>query len=415
MADLIEYIRWRGDLTFSERPFNNIDNLVLSQVCYQDLEGIAPAAGQGSISLHEAAEQYFTGDLDRGMITGQDWEQNNQFFSEVSRSRRFCGIRISDYVNEIDSTGAKRTQFCAMLFTLPDGSRYIAYRGTDDTVVGWEEDFMLSYTVTEAQEKALQYMVDLLHRYPSPRPGLLDRLSGRSGDHRRERWMAGGHSKGGNLAVYAAARLPLALQDRIEGVYDNDGPGFDREVLSPELFDRIRGRVRKIVPEYSVIGMLLEDPQVRRNLEEQDEWLMVVRSSGKKIMQHWALTWQVEGTDFCRAEGLDTQAEKIDSLLDRWISSATFDEREAFVSTLFGAMKEVGPNISDVMANGRTLTRTLTRDFLHSDPETRTAVAKFFLSLYEEGMDSMPEHIPLIHRSKAEHQERTEYEENDNE
>lgn len=424
MADLIEYIRWRGDLTFLERPFNEVDNLVLSQIAYHAFDGIVPgettavatgltatemaggtdteaveasatemvgdgtaeaaaATGAGAklyagnvtvsvtapalmsrfIRLQDAADLFFI-DPSRGAIPGQDQTRNNEFLREAADSARFRDVLLSDYVNRISDSEELQTQFCALVFTLPDGSCYIAFRGTDDTIVGWREDFMISYTVTYAQLQSVEYLKR--HLQEDPIPGRV--------------WRVGGHSKGGNLALYGAAHLPDDLLSKLSGVYSNDGPGLDPELADSEKIKRLNGIYHKIVPAYDIIGMLLED----REACQKADWLTIVKSSEKGIMQHWALSWQVEGDHFQRAKELDKAADSSNQLFDRWVSSASFDEREAFVGTLFDAMGVFGPNMSDFLNAGLKSGGALAEGFFHGSAETKAAVAKFFKSLGEQ-------------------------------
>lgn len=383
MADLIEYIRWRGDLTFLERPFNEVDNLVLSQIAYHAFDGIVPgettaeadvgvnscasnvsvpATGPASryIRLQDAADIFFT-DPGRGAIPGQDQTRNNEFLREAADSARFRDVLLSDYVNRVSDSEELQTQFCALVFTLPDGSCYTAFRGTDDTIVGWREDFMISYMVTYAQLQSVEYLERHLREDPIP---------GR-------KWRVGGHSKGGNLAMYSAAHLPDDLLPKLTGVYSNDGPGLDPELADSEKIKRLNGIYHKIVPAYDIIGMLLED----REACQKADWLTIVKSSEKGIMQHWALSWQVERDHFQRAKELDRAADSSNQMLDRWVSSASFEEREAFVGTLFDAMGVFGPNMSDFLNAGLKSSGALAESYFHGSAENKAAVSKFFKSL----------------------------------
>ncbi len=379
MADLIEYIRWRGDLSFWERPFNEVDNLVLSQICYHCFDGIVPGHGEGAVTLRDAADRFFE-HPERGEIPGQDQARNNEFLREVKDSERFSEILMRDYVNIIMDShryGAQ-TQFAAFHFCLPDESHYIGFRGTDNTVVGWREDFKISYMVTEAQEHAAEY----LRRVMQEMENWKDQI-----------WRVGGHSKGGNLALYSALCLPPEMQDALTTIYNNDGPGIAPEMFDKESYRRLRGRIRKIVPEYDIIGMLFEKREIRENPAGDRGRLLVVGSSEKGAMQHWALTWQVKRDHFERKTRIHPEASKIAEILDRWVTSASFEEREAFVSTLFDAMDQFGPAMSDVINAGLRGYNTILSGLLRGSPETRTAVGKYFQSLLNVGVESAVENV----------------------
>lgn len=379
MADLIEYIRWRGDLPFGEKSFNEVDNLVLSQVCYHCFDGIVPGRGEGYVTLREAADRFFEYP-ERGAIPGQDPQRNNEFLREVKDSERFSGVLMGDAVSI--SVNAPRegcqTQFAAFHFLLPDGSHYVGFRGTDNTVVGWREDFMISYMVTEAQERAADYL----------RAVMLE-----TENYQGEIWRVGGHSKGGNLALYSALALPPSMQDALTTVYSNDGPGIAPQMFDKESYQRLRGRVRKIVPEYDIIGMIFEKREVRENPDSDRGRLLVVGSSEKGAMQHWALSWQVKRDRFERKTAMDPNSVKIAELLDRWVTSATFEEREAFITTAFDAMDQFGPTMSDVLSVGIRGYNTIASDLLLGSAETRAAAGKFFQSLFSESVENAKENV----------------------
>ena len=374
MADLIEYIRWRGDLTFSERPFNDVDNLVLSQIAYHAFDGIIPSPGQGQISLQEAAD-LFLEHPERGAIPGQDQSQNNRFLKEAAACPRFGQVLVSDFVNDISDYCNNRMQFSALCYHLPDDSHYCAFRGTDDTVVGWREDFMFSYEITNAQKEAAFYLASRVTENP-------DAL-----------WRVGGHSKGGTLAVYAATNLVADLQDRIDSVYSNDGPGIPEEFSNREGQARIQKRIHKFTPTYGMIGMLLEDPDtIRYPAKAQEEGsLTIVKSSARDIVQHWALSWQVEGDHFQTALDQQPRVKHLNRVFDRWIRSASFEERQAFIRTLFDSMNEVGSNVSDLLKSPIQVGNIVLGHMRDADSLTQSAIRKFFDSLGHENQRQLLE------------------------
>ena len=372
MADLIEYIRWRGDLTFIDRPFNEVDNLVLSQIAYHAFDGIIPSPGQGQISLQEAAD-LFLEHPERGAIPGQDQTMNNNFLRDAAGCPRFGDLMVSNFVNDIADYSNNHMQFSALCYLLPDGSRYCAFRGTDDTVVGWREDFMFSYQVTNAQKEATLYLTSRIRENPSAV------------------WRVGGHSKGGNLAVYAAIHLAQPLQNQLQAVYSNDGPGIPEELRDQEGYARIRDRMHKFTPAYGMIGMLLEDPAVVHHpAKAQTEGrITIVKSSARDIVQHWALSWQVEADHFQTAADQSPKAKRMNRIFDRWIRSASFEEREAFIRTLFDSMNEVGSNVSDLLKSPIQVGNIVLGRMRDADPLTQSAIRKFFDSLGYENQKQL--------------------------
>lgn len=213
MANILEYLDWRGDLTLLERPFNEVDNLILAEICYLDFSGFVPAGFQTQqVTLLDAASAYFAAhpETNMGVLVP---DQIPVLVEHAAKTARFGDIRLLGYVNRIDEE--TQTQFSALTMLLPDGSAYVAFRGTDDTIVGWKEDFNMAFTPEiPAQKYAAEYLRQVSAALPF-RPLLV-----------------GGHSKGGNLAVYAAVFCGQDVQKRILAVYNNDGPGFYSSLLS---------------------------------------------------------------------------------------------------------------------------------------------------------------------------------------
>ncbi|MCF0132991.1 MAG: DUF2974 domain-containing protein [Blautia sp.] len=368
MADLIEYVRWRGDLSFRERPFNDVDNLIFSQIVYHSFDGIVPGTDtKGKISIKEAVKQYLN-HPDAGGFPGLDQERNDEFLKLAAESVRFGMVEMSDYVNVVfNEQDGRRTQFCALVYHLPDRSKYIAFRGTDSTIVGWREDFMISYKETDAQQQALAYTKQMLKKY------------------RRHKtvWRVGGHSKGGNLAVYSFAGLDQSLQDKFCAFYNNDGPGFDPEVfgsIEQDVREKMLSRYHKFVTTYDVIGMLFAEKEVRENPEEQP-WLTIVASSAKGLMQHWMLTWQVLPDGFETRDKLENGAQAIGDVLDRWVHSASLEEREAFISTLFDAIEKEGSDIVEALSDAKRTAKDVIRELMNGNHKTRDMSRKLIAIL----------------------------------
>ncbi len=305
MPNIHDYVVWRGDLTFAERPFNELDNLVLCQLSYIDMSRAFPAGE--IISVGDLIQEI----LDRDQLTTlvadgiQKKAEYTAFARAAAASRRFGRLLMSDYVDILDEK--REVQFSAVTFRLDKETAFIAFRGTDSSLVGWKEDFMLSFEKIEAQEQALNYV----HRQMS----------------KPLRYCIGGHSKGANLALYASCLLTKEELDRIDHVYVNDGPGLCPDVMDLSLMNRVDPITTKIVPEYDVIGKIFEMP-VSDN--------RIVKSSDVGIMQHGILTWQL------RDGGLDLVPENdpgsiwIGNVLDQWIGGvADTEDRKTFIDDLF--------------------------------------------------------------------------------
>ena len=203
MGNIMDYIEWRGDLPFTQSEFNDVDNLILACFSYVNLDGIQEAASQNGIELKALTEKFLQLHTEKELKEDKSFIRFAPFMMlEMAKTERFGQCVIRNYVNEIVAEEAQ--QFSAVEICLSDGTSYISFRGTDDTIVGWKEDFNLSTGVVPAQERAVEY---------------LRRIAGSL----QEMVRVGGHSKGGNLAVYGAV-MCKEIHPWILQVYSNDGP-----------------------------------------------------------------------------------------------------------------------------------------------------------------------------------------------
>ena len=155
--NMLDYLVWRGDLTFAQSEFNEVDNLILCYLVYVNLDGIAPEMGEEAVSVRQLSETFFT------RYSEKELEKDKSFIrfapvvlKEMAQTRRFGDLLVQNYVNKVDLE--KMLQFAAMEIQLGDGTTFVAYRGTDDTIVGWKEDFYLSRGVVPAEKEAVDYL-----------------------------------------------------------------------------------------------------------------------------------------------------------------------------------------------------------------------------------------------------------------
>ncbi len=311
MADMFDYLKWRGDVPFYIDPFNEVDGVVLAELAYADFDGILPDSFR-RVSVQEADEKYFEiHSREEALASKNHIVRSPLLMDDMLSGRRFESMKLTKYENIINTD--KDMQMSAVTFLLKDGSAYVAFRGTDNSVVGWKEDFNMSYLPeTEGQRNAVRYLNEVGTRIKRP-------------------LRVGGHSKGGNFAVYASAFCDKRIQDRIIEVYTNDGPGFREEVMCEEGYQRILPKVVSIVPDTSIIGMLLTSEVDHR----------VVKSSEKGIMQHDAMSWQTERNRMVPAEQSALGA-FIKSSQKDWLSKIDDESRELFVNTLFSLLEATG-------------------------------------------------------------------------
>ncbi|WP_026670463.1 Mbeg1-like protein [Butyrivibrio sp. AE3006] len=349
MANVINYLKWRGDLTFDESLFNEVDNLVLSLVVYSDLKGIVPEyMSGGSIKVKDAAAAFFEKHDPKYMSRIEyDW-----VLYYMAKSRRFSDLLLSDFMDINDMS--QNMLVTAMTVRLPDGRRYVSYRGTGYDIDDWRMDFMISFQEIPAQKEALNYLSNVMQKY--------------SGD-----FLVGGHSKGGNLALYASMNISDTLQIRIKQIYSNDGPGICSEFLDEERFENIRLRLTHIVPEFCIVGMLFE-PNVRH---------IIIGSEAKGIAQHTGMTWQVDGNHFKRKKHLNENSVMYNSIIDDWIESNSMEQREIFTKDIFDSLKAGGAtSIQDIQDGGMHGFGTILLSMANSESKTKIVFGKFISTFW---------------------------------
>ncbi len=308
MYNITDYIKWRGDLSFNEAPFNEVDNLIFTQLSYLDFSGIVSQEINNRITLAEAWKKYVL--LERkpeGIILP---DELYTMFEEMAKSRRFSELNISAYISKIDELSEK--QFAAISLSF-EKNIYVSFRGTDDNLVGWKEDFNMAFMETvPAQAEAALYLNKVMKKtFNKP-------------------VYVGGHSKGGNLSVYAAMHCDKRYKRRIKKVYTNDGPGFLEKIIKSKEYAEISGRIVSIVPEGSVVGQLLSHGK-------PDD--IIVKNESSVLKQHNPFTWSVMGSKFVRAEKLSEQSIAADTVIKSWLSKLDDAERESFADAIYEFFK----------------------------------------------------------------------------
>jgi len=312
MANIFDYLDWRGDLTFAQAPFNSVDNIILAQLSYLPLDEFVPGPEMiekmKKITVAETARRFaqvFRREP-RRFGTALIFKEDPKLLAALGRSRRYGDLVLEGYVNQVDA-GAQK-QFAALTIVL--GARegaFVTYRGTDFSLVGWKEDFNMSFNAeVPAQGEAVRYLETMARRLRGP-------------------LMTGGHSKGGNLAVYAASFCAAAVRRRLRAVYNNDGPGFGPAVPRSPGYQAVRDRIVSLVPEASVVGMLFE----------HEENYTVVKSTKTGILQHNAYSWEVLGPDVVRLQEVNRESRFVDRTLKEWMAALSPAQRQGFTEALY--------------------------------------------------------------------------------
>jgi hypothetical protein len=308
MGNVISYVYEFGGFTFTEKPFCEIDGLIFSHLSYFVFDNIVPGLDDNkpAILLSDVA-QY----MDWHDFISVKWEEdkNKELFYKVAFSRRYRDTRVNYLVNEIDTGGDM--QFCAVTFMLANGDVFISFRGTDDNIVGWREDFNMAYsTPVGAQIKSTEY-VEKVARLLAKKRSL--------------RFYFGGHSKGGNLAVYAAMTCNEKIKHRIGRIYNMDGPGFRPDFMETLKYDAIKEKIIKILPDESFVGMLMET---------KDDYELI-KSSEIGVSQHICFSWQVQGDRFERSESEVPKRKDLYDRINNWIFGMEKEKVGDFIDNLF--------------------------------------------------------------------------------
>ncbi len=374
MGNIIDYIREYGHELFEERPFSAEDSLVLAQFAYLKLDGAVPSVREGcrTINLSEVKRRK----PDREIFADTRYEEENRaLLDALTESRRFGSLGLNYHENHIDRE--REYQFCAVTCFLDNGLVYLAFRGTDESIVGWKEDFNMAFRPpVPGQLLSVEY-VNRVAKLLGIRDGNC------TGEAKAGRYlMLGGHSKGGNFAVYAAMNCDRNIQDAIRSVYSHDGPGFRPEIFESSSFARIRSRIVKIIPHSSVIGMLFDN----------HEPYQVVESSTFGILQHDPFTWELCGGHFVKAKDLNKGRKISNEVLNQWILSLDEQQLEHFVESLFEAVEASGAEtLTDFSKQWFQNSLRVMRAFKDMDKETKRQMRKTFASLLRTVSDILSE------------------------
>ena len=341
MGNIMDYISWRGDLSFEQSQFNEVDNLILACFSYVNLDGISAVTKQKGIGLKKLTKEFMK------LHTMKELEADKSFIRlapfmmmEMAKSVRFGKCVVRNYVNDIVTEAEQ--QFAAMEIVLEDGTSYVSFRGTDDTIIGWKEDFNLSTGVVPAQKRAIEY---------------LQKIS----EHTDGMLRVGGHSKGGNLAIYGSVMCKSAHEKILE-IYSNDGPGFSREFQELPETKEMMPKIIRIIPEYSIIGTLLE----------HEKEPVIVASSSKGLLQHDAFSWEVQGPALVRRDSLNKTALRFIEILHKWIDGMDMEQKRLLIEDLFATLQASGyENLSEVQSGGLKSLAAMVKRVGKFAPESR--------------------------------------------
>jgi hypothetical protein len=312
MANLIDYLDWRGDLSFKQADFNDVDALVLCQISYMNFDSILTDDFKNVKTIKELWEEFSSHSdfSNRSKMGAMINPASVTLLEKAGKSKRFGSILAGGYVSRIDLK--REEQFSAITFFRKKArfEPFVAFRGTDDTLVGWKEDFNMIIDTIPSQKDALEYLT-------------------RVAKNTFGKMYVSGHSKGGNAAMYASAFINRKYQRRIKKVYNNDGPGFSKEIIATPEIKRLTKVLHSFYPQFSVVGMLFEHVGD----------YTVIESDDRGVMQHDPFSWHVTPCDFVTLPGLTKQTVAFHKTFNAWIESIPMENRKVFVDTFFKVLE----------------------------------------------------------------------------
>lgn len=308
MANILDYLDWRGDITFDKDAFNRVDALILAQLSYLPFDGFVPDSFSDSVSLADTAAEYDPEKVDAKQISFC-YMQDQELLKKLGESARFRDLRLTGYVSRTDTSDD--SQFSAVTCLLPDRKSFVSFRGTDGSIVGWKEDFNFSYmSETPGQRFAMEYV----NAYAMLSEGDL---------------YLGGHSKGGNFAVYAAVFCESPVQNRIKQIFDFDGPGFRDEIAESDAYAAVIPKICSVIPQSSLVGQLLTS-----NTEHK-----IVTSKAYGVAQHLAYAWEIMRHDFVYAEELSKLGLFINRTMTGWLKELDDSTRHMLTDAIFDVIQ----------------------------------------------------------------------------
>lgn len=328
MADMFDYLMWRGDIPFAKVGLTPVDALLLSTLSYIDYSGIVSDTPFNRRFLRDVAAAFLQlPDCEERVRVKQDIE----LLQMAAETERFGSVGVTFYRSVFDAE--KEIQFAAITFLLDDGTAVLAYRGTDYTLVGWKEDFNMTFQESiPAQHEALRYLEDFAQVWFAINDVPDTELEMEKQMRTSAALVLTGHSKGGNLAVYAAARTKELYQQRILEIHNQDGPGFPEPMMKDEGYQRIVPKIFTFIPQSSVVGRLLE----------HEEPYIVVKSKQIGPLQHDPYSWEILGRDFIYLEEINESSKFIDQTLKNWLTSMNVEERNQLVDVIFEILMSGG-------------------------------------------------------------------------
>lgn len=359
MPNIIDYVKNIGNKTLEQLEFNEVDNLILSRFAYFPFDNIMEQ--DEVLTIKELSERFEKANIEEMEIL---WKDDIELFPLMGKSKRFGEMLATKYINKIDKIQEK--QFSAITVLMPDDTIFISYRGTDYTLIGWKEDLYMTFkNHIESQKDAVKYLQIIAEKYP-------------------KKIRLGGHSKGGNLAIYAATFIEDEIKDRIINIYNNDGPGFNEEITKTKEYKKIIRKAHTYIPQSTIIGRLLN----------QEGEYSVVKSKQIGIMQHELYSWQIIDDKFEYLEDLTKQSKIAEKTIKGWMNSIEPQKRKQFIDVLFEMLsKTESETFIELKNNWRANSKTILSLYKKLDNETKQVINQTLIQLFRIAKNNIFEEI----------------------
>lgn len=345
-GNFIDYLNWRGDLSFDKSPFNCVDALILSQLVYLDFDQIISRRFDNRKTIAQINHDFkiIKNYKERCILGAMINCETPDLLQKCADSERFRNVLAAGYKCVADIN--KEEQFAAVTFILNNKkrTRIVTYRGTDDTFLGWKEDFNMSYLDTiPSQKDALSYFNHVAKTV-------------------KGKFILAGHSKGGNDALYTAVNCLPCLKRRIISIYNFDGPGFTKEFFASNEFSSIKNKVYSYFPYFDIVGMLFE----------HDRNFKIIRSSGKTFMQHDPFSWNVIGDRFVSEMDFSEDSKCYAQGFNEWVQKNSLEEKKNFIDDVFNLLYESGATCNkDIENNKLGISKNLLSAYRKLDSEKK--------------------------------------------
>lgn len=356
MSNIMKYLEIKGDTTFNQEELNEVDKIILTRISYLPFKEIKLDKKDNIENISNKMKDL---SLDKFI-----WKADKEFIIKLGKTKRFKDLKVTDYKEVIDLHAEK--QFAAITIWLPNKVKNISFRGTDMSLVGWKEDFNMSFMKDiPSQKEAVKYLNKIGKKYFG-------------------KLIVGGHSKGGNLSIYAAINCKAKIRRKILEVINADGPGFNKEVINSKEYLEILERISTYIPQSSIVGRLLEH-------EEEYE---IIYSKQKGLMQHDIFSWQIEGDNLKRIENLTDNSKFVNEVVRNWLQNTSEKQRENFVNVIYDVLISTdAKELNDFGIDTFKKIKTVVKSYKNIEKEERKEIEDMFKLFFDGAIKTLKDKI----------------------